>query len=300
MSKPRRVTPPLTWLRAFEAAARHRSFTQAGDELGLTQSAVSQHVRALEAHFGHPLFRRAHRQLHLTEWGRLLLPDITTGLDVLAQATQRMAPKPQDQMLRVATSASIARHLLAPRLAEFARHHPGVAIDLQSTVWPDDFVGSAADIELRFGRAEMVGNGARLLLPSALHAVGTPEIAAKFSAERSNTMSREGSLCLIQPVGIANEWADLLPGAKPTLFVDTHGMAVDLALGGAGAALTHVQISRPAILSGALIALPLPQIPAREGYYIARRDTANPDISAAFEAWLDDRIAQLWRDQVIQ
>ena len=281
-------TPPLTWLRAFEASARHLSFTRAADELGLTQSAVSQHVRALEAHLGQQLFRRAHRQLHLSEAGRLLLPDVTAGLALLTQASQRFRQAGPTASLRIATSASVARFILAPGLADFRARSPDVIIELQTTVWPDDFASSAADIEIRFGRAEMVGHGAQLLEPSHLHIVATPQLARAWKQNKS-------SVPLIQPIGISTDWQDLIPDMRAHLLVDTHGMAVDLALEGAGIALTHSQISRPAILSGHLQDLDWPtRIAAQEGYYLAVKPGTDPALTTPFKSWLLDRVASLW------
>ena len=281
-------TPPLTWLRAFEASARHLSFTRAAEELGLTQSAVSQHVRALEGHLGQQLFRRAHRQLHLSDAGRLLLPDVTAGLSLLANASQRFRQNGSARTFRIATSASIARHILAPGLADFRAEAPDVTIDLQTTVWPDDFASSSADVEIRFGRAELVGRAARLLEPSYLHIVAKPDLS-------QNWPENSADVPLIQPIGISTEWKDLMPGSQPHLLVDTHGMAVDLALDGVGVALTHCQITRPALLAGNLSEIDWPNsIPAKEGYYLAVTPGADLDLTDQFEAWLNRHISLLW------
>ena len=276
--------PPLTWLRAFEAAARHLSFTRAADELGLTQSAISQHVRALEAKLAQPLFHRAHRQLHLTDAGRLLLPDVTAGLALLSQATRRFGQAADTDLLRVTTSASVAHWLLAPNIAAFRATHPNTVVELRTTVWPDDFIATSSDVEIRFGRGEMVGAAARLIEPSYLHAVATPDVARQFRDGQDQTF--------IQPVGLSTEWPDVLDGAQPGLRVDTHGMAVELAVEGGGVALTHSLITRPAILAGRLVELPLPRCPAQEGYYLAAAET---EAAQAFAAWVTGVIRAQWQ-----
>ncbi|MGX9357401.1 LysR family transcriptional regulator [Roseobacteraceae bacterium S113] len=268
-----RTLPPLTWFRAFEAAARHLSFTRAGDELGLTQSAISQHVRALEAHLEQPLFIRAHRRLQLTEAGRLLMPDVAAALSQLGHATERFRPQSSRATLTLATSASVAEHIIAPNIKDLQGILVGITLDIVTTIWPDDFTATKADVEMRFGRAEMVGRGAELLEPSALIAVAAPDLATEGAP-------------LIQPVGIATRWSDIRPGAAPHFRVDTHGMAVDLALGGAGIALTHCQIAAPALRAGRLVDLGWGRWPAQEGYHLALNPCPHPEAQQALATWL--------------
>ncbi|MEM9714921.1 MAG: LysR family transcriptional regulator [Pseudomonadota bacterium] len=277
-------SPPLTWLRAFEAVARWLSFTRAADELGLTQSAVSQHVRALEDHIGEALFVRAHRQLRLTEAGRLLLPDVTTGLSILSNATRRYGQVLDKPVLRIAASASVADHILAPNIRAFQALNPDLILEIRTTVWPDDFTATAADIEIRFGRAEMVSSGADLIEPSYLHLVAKPDVATAFVAG--------ADVSLIQPVGLSTEWSDIAENHVPVLRVDTHGMAVNLAKAGAGVALTHGLISQPSLQSGDLVEIDRPRMPAKEAYYFAIAAAADQEICLGFQEWFERVIAK--------
>jgi LysR family glycine cleavage system transcriptional activator len=279
--------PPLTWFRAFDAAARPLSFTQAANELGLTQSAISQHVRSLEDHLATPLFIRSHRSLQLTDAARLLVPDVAASLARLAQATERFVPQTDRPRLTLATSVSVAQHLIAPHLSTFQNQHPDVAIQIVTAIWPDDFASTNADIEIRFGTADVVGQGAELLHPSMLHAVATPEICAS-SAQTLQDQT------LIQPLGLSTSWSAFanLPDREADIFVDTHGLAVDLALGGAGIALTHSLITGPALKAGHLATLPLPAVPAEEGYYLHQKTATHQSLQTAFIDWLDAQIAQ--------
>ena len=113
MKKP---LPPITWFRAFDATARHLSFTLAAQELGFTQSAISQNVRALEDKLGTPLFIRGPRRLSLTEAGRLLVPDVAAAMAQLEDATARFLPVSDRERLSVAVSTSIAQWVIAPGL----------------------------------------------------------------------------------------------------------------------------------------------------------------------------------------
>ncbi len=278
--------PPLTWFRAFDAAARHLSFTQAANELGLTQSAISQHVRALEDHLSTPLFIRSHRALQLTDAARLLVPDVAASLARLTRATARFVPQSAQMRLTLATSVSVAQHLIAPNLHDFQTRHPDVTIQIVTAIWPDDFASTNADIEIRFGTRDVVGQGARLLQPSLLHAVGTPSLNTRF--EPSDPRRSLSDQKLIQPVGLSTSWNTYaaLDGREADVFVDTHGLAVDLAIGGAGIALTHSLISGPALRDGRLVALPLPALPAEEGYYLHQKPATNQLLQEAFIDWL--------------
>ncbi|WP_299831066.1 LysR family transcriptional regulator [uncultured Roseobacter sp.] len=281
--------PPLTWFRAFEAAARHLSFTLAADELGFTQSAISQHVRALEDRLGCQLFVRANRSLQLTDAGRLLVPDVTAAMSLLTQAVRRFLPDGDRAKLTIATSASIAHFVIVPQIATFTARHPNIALQLITTIWPDDFAATNADIEIRFGAPGVVGGGASLLEPSHLHVVAAPEVADTLP--KSVHLADLRAFPLIQAVGLSTGWTSLsrqhkLAEALETdLYVDTHGMAVDLAIAGAGVALTHCQITRNAIQHGDLCEIALPHVPAEEGYYVALKATALPEQQQQFVEW---------------
>ncbi|MEM1074388.1 MAG: LysR family transcriptional regulator [Pseudomonadota bacterium] len=279
----KKALPPITWFRAFDATARHLSFTRAAQELGFTQSAISQNVRALEENLGTSLFVRHHRGLALTEAGRLLVPDVAAAMEQLEKATERFLPTTQRIKLSVATSVSVAQWIITPNLSTFTRAHPEIALQLSTTIWPDDFAATSADVEIRFGSEQVVGQDAELLQPSHLLAV----VASNLPHAPRNL----GEACLIQPVGISESWRTVSGGAQmpqaleASLFVDTHGLAVDLAVAGVGIALTHSLIALPALKSGRLVTLDLPDLPAREGYYLARNDSKNEEAQHAFVSW---------------
>ena len=275
--------PPLTWFRAFDAAARHLSFTAAADELGFTQSAISQHVRALEDRLGVPLFIRGKRALILTEAGRGLVPDVAAAMAQLAVATERFVPSQTVPKLTIATSSSVSQWVLAPGLRHFHAAHPGIALQLVSTIWPDDFSATRADIDIRFGARAVVGRNATLIEPSQLCAV--------VAADQPTDWDRAIDLPMIQPVGLSTGWRDIgwTMGRKdwpaPLIEVDTHGLAVDLAIAGAGVALTHSLIANRALADGRLEKLDIPETPAVEGYYLARNATDLPASQQVFVDW---------------
>ncbi len=277
----RRPLPPLAWFRAFDSAARQLSFTAAARELHLTQSAISQQVRALEERLGAPLFQRKPRGLALTDAGRRLLPDVTDALATLTEATRGFDLGAGTGLITVAASVSFSRWFITPMLPAFLAAHPGCRLRIVSTIWPDDFHASLADVEIRFGGPSLVGSDARRLLPDELVVVASPELARRPLVE----------LPLVATVGTADDW-DHFAGhtgidqdITPSLFVDNYGLAIELATAGVGVALASSLLAAPAINDGRLVRLHPGSAPARDGYFLAvRRDAAEP--ATAFARWL--------------
>lgn len=287
-----RSLPPLTWFRAFECAARHLNFTAAADELGLTQSAVSQQVRSLELRFGVPLFQRKARGLALTDEGRRLLPDVSSALGVLAATARSFDTGPAEGLLTVATSVSFAQWYIAPGLPRFLDANPGVRVRIVSTIWPDDFHASVAEVEIRFGSETLVGKGAERLLPDDLIAVASPTRTIDPGALVEQP--------LIEAVGTSEGWATWAktcgyPGElEPRLFVDSHGLAVDLARAGAGVALTSSLLAAPSLAEGALVKVHPQSLPSEDGYFLAARPRQDEG-PQRFTAWLRTEIDAVLR-----
>ncbi|MBM7063289.1 LysR family transcriptional regulator [Pseudomonas sp. UL073] len=147
--------PPLYALRAFEAAARHLSYTRAAEELALTQSAVSRHIRTLEADFGCRLFERAGRGLRLTESGRLLLPGLRDGFAALEQACASL--RSEDGALRLKAPSTLTVRWLLARLSRFRQNNPDIEVQLTSA-WMDvdtvDFQHEPYDCAVLLGSGE--------------------------------------------------------------------------------------------------------------------------------------------------
>jgi len=235
--------PPLTWFRAFESSARCLSFTKAADELNLTQSAISQHVRALEESLGCQLFIRKHRGLVLTDQGRRLLPSVSTGISTLSAAAETFRSPTQNNILTVASSLSIARWYIIPNLKSFTDAHPDVTVRLITGTWPDEFSNLDFDIEIRFDSAQSSNINATLLLPNAMQVVASPNLVPK---KENGTYSAQeiAELPLIQVIGTSDTWLDwfksngVVTYLEPVASVESHGIAVELAQAGLGVAYT--------------------------------------------------------------
>src|SRR3984957_20325704 len=135
---PRRL-PPLNALKAFEAAARSESFTRAAQELNVTQAAVSQQVKALEAVLGIKLFNRERQRLVMTQAGRDYLAVVRDALDRIAVGTDRLIQRRSSGVLTVSTSPDFAAQWLAPRLGRFSEVHPEIELRVSATTHHVDF-----------------------------------------------------------------------------------------------------------------------------------------------------------------
>ncbi|PWE32688.1 LysR family transcriptional regulator [Maritimibacter sp. 55A14] len=280
-----RSLPPLTWFRAFEAAARHLSFTAAAAEIGLTQSAVSQQVKALETRLRVALFTRRARGLALTDDGRRLLPQVGAALERLAAATDLFDAGPPNEILTVAMSVSMAEWVVAPPLAGFTAAHPGLRLRILSTIWPDDFHSAMADVDIRFGSQRQVGDGAQELTPNRLVALKSPSLRGPLA-----------NAPLIETVGTSDGWkswgkAAGLDGLSPSLFADSYGTALQLAAHGNGVALVSEILAGHALGSGRLVRAHAESIPGKEGYYLS----VNQHSQAAhdFKVWLLGQIGAI-------
>lgn len=272
--------PPLNWFRAFEASARRLSFTAAAEELNMTQSAVSQQIRALETRLATPLFIRLARGLALTDDGRKLLPKVENALETLAAATAQFGLETEGEHLTIASSVSIIDWVIAPALPNYLADHPDLSLRLVSTIWPDDFTAARADVQIFFGTQKQAGAQARALMPSQLVPVKSPALEGTLE-----------DLPLIESVGTSDGWsgwANTFGGLslRPTLFVDTYGAALGMATEGNGVALVSAVLAAPAIETGGLVLADKRSLPAKEGYFL--NVISDTKAAKSFADWLID------------
>ena len=234
--------PPVLWLQAFEAAARTLSFTEAGNELGVTQSAVSQRIRLLEDRLGQKLFVRHPRSLTLTPAGQAWLPSVQEAFTRLAEGTAEVfGPHPEAPVTLRATPV-MQQTWLVPRLLEFHRTQPQVAVHLVSAIWTEDFGPEGADLEIRYGRGDWEGFEAHSLGAESMLPVCSPEVA-----ERLHSPADLAGETLLHALGFAVGWPAWLeqagvPGLDrqcASITCDNQVTTLTLAAQGGGVALTH-------------------------------------------------------------
>src|SRR5258706_3023968 len=151
----RNVIPSLDLLQGFEAAARHLSFTKAGEELFLTQSAVSRQIKELEDQLGAPLFHRRHRALALTDAGQQFYAAAAQVMTTMRTATSRLKAGSGRRPLSVTTTASFAALWLIPRLAGFTRTHPDVDVRITADTRVQNLERDGLDLAIRHGSASL-------------------------------------------------------------------------------------------------------------------------------------------------
>ncbi len=247
----------------------------------MTQSAVSQHVKALEARLGVALFIRRARGLSLTDDGRKLLPQVGAALETLTAAARSFEVGPSKNLITVAASVSVVQWVIAPHLAEFQARAPDTRLRFISTTWPDDFHVQQANVEIPFGSQTQVGRNGVLLEPNRLIALKCPRLEGALE-----------QLPLIESVGTSDGWnrwheVDGID-AQPNVFVDTYGAALTMAAHGNGVALVTELLAQSALKSGQLVRAHDASLPSKEGYYL--RVNANDPASEIFRDWFVERL----------
>lgn len=285
-----RTIPPLAWFRAFESAARHLSFTAAAAELGVTQSAVSQNVRALEDRIDTLLFLRKARGLALTDAGRRLLPHISTAISQITNAVLSFETPSPDKLITIAASVSFAQWHLVPQLSKFQTLYPDTRIRIITSLWPDDFIASAADVEIRFGSKKHVGHKAEQLGPDRLILVGAPKILPKKQGFLD--LSDLQNFPFVQTIGTSNTlqyWVKktkLDVTFKSSVFADSYALAVDFAKHSAGLALVSSLIAAPSLAEGTLRQVHAAAVEPIDGYYLAVDTKSDNQAITYFTQWL--------------
>jgi LysR family glycine cleavage system transcriptional activator len=249
--------PPLTWLRAFEAAARTSSFSAAAIELNLTSGAISYQIRALEAQLGFALFERLPRGVRLTPMGVAYLPPVRKAFEEIADSTVGLFGGPERGQVTVHAPVSLASLWLAPRLPDFLARFPGIGVRLCSVIWDNPVPDEATDLEIRYGSGPWRGYRTVRLLNQSILAVGAPHLVAALDPQDApQAVARQ----LIHIMGHENHWLKVRqalgvadPGSIRGPTVDTTLAALELAAAGAGCALAHPLHVAPYLKSGRLV-----------------------------------------------
>jgi LysR family transcriptional regulator, glycine cleavage system transcriptional activator len=204
----RQHIPSLSALQAFEAAGRHLSFTRAALELNLTQSAISRHIRGLEARLGVRLFRRAKQRVALSEAGEAYLPEIRSCLDRIETSTKQVLIYRRGAgVLNLATLPTFGTKWLAPRLESFLSKHPGILLNFVVQTEPFDFSGSDIDAAIHFGTSLWPNVVAERLIGEELIPVCSPSLRGKIGSIAAPADLMKFPLLQLTPLPSAwNEW----------------------------------------------------------------------------------------------
>src|SRR5687768_7232368 len=190
----RRRLPSLNALKAFEAAARHESFTKAAHELSVTQGAVSQQVKGLEAELGVRLFRRERQRLVITEAGQSYLEVVRDAFDRLVMGTERLLQRQKSGTLTITTSPNFAAKWLVHRLRRFSEAHPAIDLRISASMQHVDFTHDDIDMALRHGDGHWPGLHVTRLCTEQLFPVCSPRLLTGAAALRSPADIRHHTL----------------------------------------------------------------------------------------------------------
>jgi LysR family transcriptional regulator of beta-lactamase len=277
---------PLNALRAFEASARHLSFTKAGMELGVGQAAVSHQVNGLEERLGVPLFRRLPRGLALTDEGQALLPAIAESFGRMRMTLEQFERGHFRGIVSVGVVGTFATGWLLSRLPAFQELHPFVDVRLQTNNNRVDLAGEGLDFAVRYGDGSWRSTDALHLLPAPLSAVCAPQIAERLNAPRD--LADEALLRSYR----TDEWprwfasAGLAcPPIKGAMFDSSITMAEGAAQG-AGVALLPVAMFERELSAGRLVQ-PFDMKVAMGDYWLTSlKSTVETDAMRAFRQWI--------------
>jgi LysR family transcriptional regulator, glycine cleavage system transcriptional activator len=286
--------PPLIWLRAFEAAARHLSFTEAGRELNLTQAAISKHVKSLELHVRQQLFLRRTRSLQLTRMGEAYVPKVRDAFERLALGTREVFGTRQGNELTLRCAVSFAVNWLAPRLSSYLGRHPGKTIRVVSSVWNDSLDMDGCDLDIRYGTGTWSGIRSHRLTSETITPLCAPALARTLKAPNDLQSHR-----LLHVLGYQEGWGTWLRAADATsvhpglgLQFDTSLLAFEAAACGIGVALGRRSLATRDRASGRLVAPFDLEVPITEAFHVLEPTDREPHPETRmFVDWLIETAA---------
>lgn len=286
-----RRLPPLNALKAFEAAARHESFTRAAEELCVTQGAVSHQVKALETELGLKLFIRERQRLVITELGREYLAVLRDAFDRIALGTEQLRQRQTSGVLTVSTSPDFAAKWLVNRLGHFLDAHPEIDLRVSATMQHVDFAREDVDVAVRHGEGNWPGLEAVRLSLEELFPVCSPKLMSGPRAIRVPADLLKHPLLHMED---RQNWARWLEAAGVQDTCAVHGpvlnrasMLIDAAVDGQGVALARTTLAAWDVINGRLVRPFATALPLTRTYWIVcPRATASLPKIAAFRDWL--------------
>ncbi len=283
--------PPMNTLRAFEAAARHLSFTHAAAELHVTQAAVSHQIRTLEEALGVRLFRRLNRAIRLTEEGQQFVSEVRKALSHLATAMEKLAAPDAGGPLTVSVLPSFAAKWLVPRLGRFRERHPEIDVRVSPSIQLTDFQRDDVDLGVRYGKGKYEGLHSVRLMTEDIFPVCSPKLLSGAKALRQPADLRHHTL--LHDDGYV-DWAMWLlvagvqdiPPTQGPFFTDS-ALVLQAAVEGQGVALARGALAADDLAAGRLVKPFDIAIPTEYAYYIVcPKATAQHPKIAAFRDWL--------------
>jgi LysR family transcriptional regulator, glycine cleavage system transcriptional activator len=285
-----RRLPPLNALKAFEAAARSESFTRAAQELGVTQAAVSQQVKALEATLGLTLFNRERQRLVITEAGREYLAVVRDALDRIALGTDRLVQRRTSGVLTVSMSPDFAAKWLVHRLGRFSEAHPEIDLRVSATLHHVDLAREQVDLAIRHGAGDWPGLDVVRLCSERLFPVCSPKLVSGRNRITKASDLLKFPLLRLDDSSAWSRWFDAAGIANPLArgpVLNQASMLIDAAIDGQGVALARTALAARDLINGRLVTPIDVSLRMQNTYWIVcPRATSSVAKIETFREWL--------------
>lgn len=291
----RKQLPPMTSLIAFEAAARHMSFTLAAEELSLTQAAISRQVRLLEENLGIALFIRSHRAVRLTPEGRHFQHTVSEALERLAFGAQELRTRTQDMTVSVAADMAVSSFWLMPRLKQFRSEYPDITVRVMASDDQGLVESEDVDVAIQLGRGEESAQESTFLFQAKVFPVCSPEYLTSCPDLKSEADLLQTTLLRLDDKHW--DWLDWpawfalnqiqLEGTRNDLYINNYPLVIQAALTGQGMALGWQHLIDDMLCSGHLIKPIESCLQTERGFYLVFPN--KHDVSPAaekFSVWL--------------
>jgi LysR family transcriptional regulator, glycine cleavage system transcriptional activator len=291
----RRPMPPLNALKAFEATARHLSFTKAAAELHVTPAALSHQIRGLEDLLGLKLFFRRARAIELTDAARLIYPGIQTGFESLRQAVERLEPNRQDRVLVVSATPGLTAKWLAPKLYRFLAKHSDIDTRISASSAYVNFVADGVDVGIRLSSGNHPDLYVEKLSDEWLLPLCSPKLLDGAHPLRSPKDLVHFTLIQVDLPGVVPTWSDWFQMAGVDGIDSTRGLrlnvadhALDAASESAGVVLAYKLVASRDIGLGRLIVPFGPEIPlpGRSYFFVCQKGHEQRAPVKAFRDWI--------------
>ena len=284
-----RALPPLNHLRAFEAAARHLSFTAAAAELNMTQSAVSQQIKSLETHLGQPLFFRRPRALELTVMGLNYVPVVREAFQTLSRGTRMLIDGGVAHELHIQTNLTFSNYWLAPRLPRLYARHPDIHLHISTAIWDPMKRVEEADIEIRFLISPEVDLSAQRLTWDTFYPVCAPEYQVSLDRIHQHRLFYCTAMMTTWDAWAEEQRIDQSPKITHCQVL---GTALAAAEAGAGLAMAHDCTVQHLFETGRLVRPFAHTVEMPEAYYLTMNSRADRNPHAAqFADWIKGEMA---------
>ena len=294
---------PLEAFRVFDAACRHMNFSRAGRELNITQAAVSRRIKGLEEHLGTQLFTRSGKNLALTPRGERLFQRVRASLDYLEESLEPFRTG-SGRSIALAASGSVSHLWLGPRLRDFARDNPDVAIRLATSDSPGDLASENNDLVILYSAGEHPRWSLTPLIAEELAPVASPDYLARRGLDAAALGPADlASLDLIDYERFNANWISFRPWLervapdalrrmpRPHLTFSTYALVVDAAVSGDGVALGSLDLLADKLADGTLVRLGQASLVTGYGYHLGlpKFRSVPPEVLALHESLLAAR-----------